>query len=98
MSFTVFSDISLFKNKVILSNYADDNTLCVSGLYMCLWNVAICVYEKDTINDILKFGDDELKANTLEIVLGIEIDGSLNFEAHINTICSKATRKLHCRA
>ena len=81
-----------------MSNYADDNILCVSGLYMCLWNIAICVYEKDTINDILKFGDDELKTNTLEIVLGIEIDGNLNFEAHIKTIHSKATRKLHCRA
>ena len=80
LSFTAFSDILLLENKASLSNYAGDNILYASGSYMCLRNTAVCVYEKDTINDILKFGDDDLEASTLETVFGIEINGNLNFE------------------
>ena len=54
MSFSThleFLDIFLFENKGFLSNYADDNILHASGSYICLSNIAVCVYKKDTIYD-----------------------------------------------
>ena len=41
---------------------------------------------KDTINDILKFCDEELETGTPKTVLGI------NFEDHIKTLCSKTAQ------
>ena len=54
--------------------------------YMCLG--------KDTVNDILKFCDEELKSSELETVLGIEIDQKLTFNCHVKTLCSKTAKKL----
>ena len=46
--------------------------------YMCLG--------KDTLNDILKFCDEELKSSKFETVLGIEIDQKLTFNCHVKTL------------
>ena len=52
--------------------------------HICLW--------KDTVNDILKFCDKELKSSKLETVLEIEIDQKLTFSCHVKTLSSKAAK------
>ena len=47
---------------------------------------------KDTVNDILKFCDKELKSSKLETVLKIEIDQKLTFSCHVKTLSSKAAK------
>ena len=54
--------------------------------YMCLG--------KDAVNDILKFGNEELKSSKIETVLGIEIGQKSTFNCHIITLCSKTAKKL----
>ena len=40
---------------------------------------------KDTANEVLTFGNEELETITPETTLGIEIDHNLNFEDNIET-------------
>ena len=50
---------------------------------------------KKTVNAMLKFCHEELKASKLETVFGIEIYQNLNFEDHIKIVCSKTAKKLN---
>ena len=54
--------------------------------YMCLG--------ADTMNDVLKFCDEELEASTFETDFGIEIDLNFSFEDNVET-CVKVTKKLN---
>ena len=49
----------------------------------------------DTINDVLKFCDEELEASTFETVFEIEIDLNFSFEDHVETLCGKVTKNLN---
>ena len=44
---------------------------------------------------MLSIGDASLKTSTKETLLGILIDSELNFDQHVSSICSKASKKLH---
>ena len=43
----------------------------------------------------VSIGDASIKTSTKETLLGILIDSELNFDQHISSICSKASKKLH---
>ena len=49
---------------------------------------------KDSVSDLLRFCGQDLEASELETVLGIKPDNKLNFENHVNSLCSKASQKL----
>ena len=49
----------------------------------------------ETVSNVLKYCDEELEASTFDTVFGIEIDLNFSFEDHIETLCSKATKKLN---
>ena len=49
----------------------------------------------DTINDVLKFCDEELEATTFETDFGIQIDLNFSFEDHVETLRAKATTKMN---
>ena len=55
--------------------------------YMCLG--------ADTINDVLKFCDEELEASTFETDFGIEIDLNFSFEDNVEILSVKVTKKLN---
>ena len=50
---------------------------------------------KCAINDMLKFSDEESEAIKLETLSGIKTAHNLNFQYHIKTLYSKATKKLN---
>ena len=86
------SNMTEVKNKLSqdlpkLSEWFTENFMILNPVkchYMCLG--------KDTVNDILKFCDEELKSSELETVLGIELDQKLTFNCHVKTLCSKAAK------
>ena len=43
----------------------------------------------------VSIGDASLTTSTKEILIGILIDSDLNFDQHVSSICSKASKKLH---
>ena len=86
------SNMTEVKNKLSqdlpkLSKWFTENFMILNPVkchYMCLG--------KDTVNDILKFCDEELKSSERETVLGIELDQKLTFNCHVKTLCSKAAK------
>ena len=54
-----------------------------------------CKYlAKNSVSDLLRFCGEDLKTSELETILGIQIDSKLNFENHIESLCSKDSPKL----
>ena len=43
----------------------------------------------------IRIGDTEIKNSEYEKLLGIKVDGKLNFNEHLNDIISKASRKVN---
>ena len=43
---------------------------------------------------VVKVDNEEIVATQCEKLLGVNIDGKLTFEGHINTLCKKARRKV----
>ena len=56
--------------------------------------VLLLVPQQDAVRNLLQFCGEDLQVSELETVLGLQIDNKLNFESHIKTLCSKASRKL----
>ena len=57
-------------------------------------HVLLYVPQQVAVRNWLQFFREDLQVSELETVLELEIDNKLNFESHIKTLCSKASRKL----
>ena len=107
--FDIFiNDIFLLLNETEINNYADDTRIYCS-LALSNWfaenfmklNEEKCYLlvfgEKDT--EISRnVGHSVIKESKVEKLVGVVIDQRLNFKQHLNTVCTKASQKLHALA
>ena len=59
-------------------------------------NISKCHLLVNKKNEVtIRIGDTEIKNSEYEKLLGIKVDGKLNFNEHLNDIFSKASRKVN---
>ena len=79
---------SLEHDSMMLSQWFSDNQMKA--------NISKCHLLVNKKNEVtIRIGDTEIKNSEYEKLLGIKVDGKLNFNEHLNDIISKASRKVN---
>ena len=100
------NDLFLLMNRAEICNYADDTTIyiCGSEVENVIGGLEQDASQLSTINLIFGEKKDKMKLHVgmavledsnEETLLGVTLDTKLNFKTHVQTLCKKASQKLH---
>ena len=89
--------------KHIVSSLETDAQKLSSGFLIILWswiltNIIFLIFEDKNTEVSVQIGATLITESVEEQLLGITLDKHLDFKSHVNSLCKKASQKLHALA